>query len=158
MVKKTRNSLELSVIRLIYQCNLFNMKVHHFGIACNNILKSKGQYEKLGFKVTKELVTDYGRNLDYIFLENSGVLIELIAKHNHEKKCDIDMILEQKKVIGNQVYHICYESSELESDIENLKREGYKLIKPPSTAIAADFKRVVFLIHFNLGIVELIEI
>lgn len=133
------------------------MKVHHFGIACKDIIKSKKQYESLGFEVTKNLLTDYDRNLDYIFLINDEIQIELIAKHDKKIKSDIDIILEQKKVVGNKIYHICYESHNIYNDINILKKDGYKLIKPPLKAIAADNKRVAFLIHVDIGIIELIE-
>jgi methylmalonyl-CoA/ethylmalonyl-CoA epimerase len=133
------------------------MKIHHFGVACSDIIKSKKQYEGLGFVVVKNLTTDYDRNLDYIFLTNEDVKIELIAKHKKEIKSDIDIILEQKKIIGNKIYHICYSSSNIDDDIRILEKEGYKLIKPPTKAIVVDNKKVAFLIHVDIGIIELIE-
>jgi hypothetical protein len=133
------------------------MEIHHFGIACNDIVKTKNQYEFLGFRINKNLITDYDRNLDYIFLTNNDIQIELIAKHNKELKSDIDIILEQKKIIGNKIYHICYKSHDIVNDVINFENQGYKLIKPPAIAIAADNKRVAFLIHVDIGIVELIE-
>jgi methylmalonyl-CoA/ethylmalonyl-CoA epimerase len=133
------------------------MEIHHFGIACYDINKTKNQYEFLGFEVSKNLITDYDRNLDYIFLTNNDIQIELIAKHNKDLKSDIDLILEQKKIIGNKIYHICYVSYDLDLDIKNLENQGYKLIKSPSKAIAADNKKVAFLINSDIGIIELIE-
>lgn len=133
------------------------MKIHHIGIACNDIRFAEMQYKQLGYKVIKELITDYERNLDFIFLENEGNVIELISKNDLSKKSDIDNVLSQVKMIGNKMYHICYSTNELEADINRLVKLGYKLIKPPSLAVACDNKTVAFLVHINMGIVELIE-
>ena len=133
------------------------MKIHHFGIACENIRKSKKHYEELGFQVASELITDSDRNLDYLFLKNGEILIELISKNDSMLRSDIDIILEQKKIVGNKIYHIGYASTNIELDVINLVQQGYKLIKAPSPAIAVDNRRVAFLIHVDLGVVELVE-
>ena len=133
------------------------MKIDHLGIACKDIQLAKKQYLKLGYVITKELITDFTSNLDYIFMKNGSLAIELIAKHDLKHKSDIDNIVSQEKMIGNNMYHICYVSTDLISDIKNFKSQGYKLIRPPSKAIACDNKRVSFLIHIDFGIIELIE-
>jgi methylmalonyl-CoA/ethylmalonyl-CoA epimerase len=133
------------------------MKIDHIGIACLDIQKAKGKYLELGYVVTKDLITDFGRNLDYIFMKMDSITIELICKHDKSKESDIDNIIAQQKIIGNKMYHICYTSSNLEEDINRYKRLGYKLIKSPSVAVACDNKIVAFLIHLEMGIIELIE-
>lgn len=133
------------------------MEIDHIGIACENINLAKKQYTDLGFVVSKELITDFSRNLDYIFMKNGSLTIELIAKHETNLKSDIDNIISQKKLIGNKMYHICYVSQNLEKDINEFIKRGYKLIKPPSIAIACDNNIVAFLFHFDHGVVELID-
>lgn len=133
------------------------MEIDHIGIACSNLEVSINHYLKLGFKIKKEKITDFGRNLNYVFLENDGYKLELISKFRESEKSDIDVILSDKKLLGNKIYHICYISNDLLKDMEILQATGYKVLKEPSTAIACDNKRVVFLMHFELGIVELLE-
>lgn len=133
------------------------MKIDHIGIACSDIEQAKQQYIDLGYIVTKQLITDHGRNLDYIFMKNDSVTIELIAKHDINIKSDIDNIISNERLIGNKMYHICYTSSNLDNDIDKYIKLGYKLIKAPSLAIACDNKTVAFLVHIDHGIIELIE-
>lgn len=133
------------------------MEIDHLGIACKDIQLAKKQYIKLGYVITKELVTDFTRNLDYIFMKNGSLAIELISKHDFQHKSDIDNILSQERMIGNKMYHVCYISTDLIADIKKFKNQGYKLIRPPSKAIACDNKTVAFLIHIDFGIIELIE-
>lgn len=133
------------------------MKIHHIGIACLNIEIAKKQYLDLGFVVSQELITDSSRNLDYIFMKNEDMQIELVAKHLLSEKSDIDTILAQVKMIGNKMYHICFLTNDMMKDIEKYIGLGYKLIKAPSKAVACNNKNIAFLIHFHFGLIELLE-
>lgn len=133
------------------------MKIHHIGIACKDIYNAKEHYDQLGFHVVQDFITDDERNLDYIFMENNGVLIELVSKHNTEKKSDIDSIVSQLKPIGNKMYHICFSTNNMKKGIDQYIKKGYKLIKAPARAVACNNKNVAFLIHIDFGLIELIE-
>jgi methylmalonyl-CoA/ethylmalonyl-CoA epimerase len=133
------------------------MKIHHIGIACNNIQKSLRGYENLGFIVTKQLISDYSRNLDYIFIKNDDCLLELISKTNRSQKSDIDKFLQSSKTGSDLIYHICYECNNIYEKIDQLKAKDYKLLKQPLIAPACDNRLVAFLFHTDCGIVELIQ-
>ncbi len=134
------------------------MIIDHIGIACKNINTAKLQYEELGYCVTQQLVYDPSRNLDYLFMANGNYTIELIGIHDATLKSDIDTILAQEKMVGNKMYHICYRTADMNSDIENFKILGYKLIKPPASAIACNNKMVAFMVNVDFGIIELLQI
>ena len=133
------------------------MKIDHIGIACKNISQAQKQYEQLGFVIIKDLITDFERNLDYIFMENEGYVIELVAVNDSQRKSDIDTILAQVKLIGYKMYHVCFLTNDMDTSIKKYLTLGYKLIKLPAPAIACDNKCVAFLIHIELGMIELLE-
>lgn len=132
------------------------MEIDHLGIACVNIHKAKFLYEQLGFVETKKLIVDPDRNLEYIFMRNGVHQIELISSHDKSKKSDVDGILSETKTLGNKIYHVCYLTKDMKADINKYVTLGYKLIKPPSKAIACENREVAFLLHFELGVIELL--
>ena len=74
------------------------MKIHHIGIACHNIEKSRDAYKELGYIVIQELIADKSRNLDYIFLKNNHETIELVSVNDKSIKSDIDTILKSSRM------------------------------------------------------------
>lgn len=134
------------------------MRIHHLGVICSDLASSVKKYEDLGFQVSKELLTDVGRNLDYIFISNGNYVFELIAKHEQSKKSDIDLLIGGSKLPGDYIYHTCYETDDLSRDIEKFKLQGYRLVKPPQSAVACEGRKIAFLIHIDFGLIEFIEI
>lgn len=133
------------------------MKIDHIGIACSDLRVAEKQYTELGYKVTQGLVSDETRNLDYVFMENNGVIIELVGVMDKSKPTDIDNILKNVKMLGNKMYHTCYLTRKINKDIKKLENLGYTLLKPPRPAIACGNRNIAFLIHFSLGLIELLE-
>ena len=55
-------------------------------------------------------------------------------------------------------YHICYQSNAFDTDIDNLKKTGFKEIIAPAKAIAFNGRRVVFLTNLGVGLLEIVEV
>ena len=133
------------------------MKVDHIGIACKDLLLARQQYEELGFVARGPVVSDLGRNLDYLFLSNGNFCVELIAVHNASVRSDIDTILKQDKIPGNKMYHLCFVTQDMPGDILKFKGVGYKLVKEPLPAIACDDRNVAFMFHPDFGMIEFLD-
>ncbi len=133
------------------------MKIHHIGIACQNIEKSRDAYKELGYTVIQDLMADESRNLDYIFLKNDHETVELVSVNDKSIKSDIDIILASSKMGCNSIYHICYQSNDIIKDITNFKLKGYKLLKKPEPTIVCENRLVAFLFHSEIGLIELIQ-
>ena len=54
-------------------------------------------------------------------------------------------------------YHICYETPNLESAIEECRKNGFMVMQKPAPAVAMDGKRVAFLFCRDSGMIELVE-
>ena len=54
-------------------------------------------------------------------------------------------------------YHICYEVENLENAISELQQNKFVLAKKEQPAIAFNNRKVVFLFHKEVGLIELLE-
>lgn len=128
------------------------MKIDHIGYAVKNIEKAREAFETLGF-VFDALYNDTDRNIYIQFGENDGYCVELISP-NGEGTSPVDYFLSK---IGATPYHICYKSDCIEDDIKELEKKRFKVTVPLARAIAFGGKRVVFMMHKTLGMIEIVE-
>ncbi len=129
------------------------LKVHHIGYAVADLKQSLDMFEKLGYQKTSEPINDEKRNVEIVFVQNNGYLVELISPLN-----DSSPIRNYLNKIGNTPYHLCYETNNIDQAIDELKKQRYLLVEKPSEAIAIDDQRVAFLYHPKYGLLELLEI
>ncbi|MBQ9479154.1 MAG: VOC family protein [Selenomonadaceae bacterium] len=61
------------------------------------------------------------------------------------------------KKIGSTPYHICYECSDLDESISDLRSDNFMLIREPQSAVAIDNRRVAFMYSNAIGLIELLE-
>lgn len=129
------------------------MKIDHIGYAVKKIEEARFAFEKLGFRF-EELIQDEDRNLYLQFGYNDDYRIELISTLNIENGSPVSSIL---KKTGPLPYHLCYISDNLEQDIAILEKQQFKVTVPPAPAIAFGGKRVVFMMHRHIGLIEVVE-
>lgn len=127
------------------------MRVDHIGYAVKNIDKARKYFEVIGYTF-EPTVEDNDRNIYIAFGELDGYRVELVAPMGDGSPVDMHL-----SKIGPTPYHICYKSENIESDIESLKRNRYKVSIPLAPAIAFDNKRVVFLYNLAVGLIEIVE-
>lgn len=128
------------------------MRIDHIGYAVKNIEKARIAFEELGFTFD-ELVNDNDRNIFIQFGSNDGYCIELVSP-NGAGESPADYFLGK---VGSTPYHICYKSDDIETDIRKLESERFKVVVPLAPAVAFGGKRVVFMMHRALGMMEIVE-
>ena len=128
------------------------MKVHHIGYAVKDIDKASAAFQLLGFKFLSGVTYDDERKVRIAFMINGNEVIELIEPDGDNSA--VESVLKKN---GPTPYHICYEVDSLEDSVSVLKKSGYIAIKKPQAASAINGRRVVFLMHKDLGIIELVE-
>ena len=128
------------------------MKVHHIGYLVKDIHKSIPSFEELGYSIVKKTVYDKARDVNICFMQQDGYCIELV-----EPCSEKSVVYDQLKRQGNTPYHICYEVDDLESTIEEYRSQKYVLMQPPAVAPAIDGRRVAFMFHRTVGMIELVE-
>lgn len=95
------------------------MRVHHVGYLVKRIERAEEIFSTLGYGRVTQTVLDPIRNVDISFWEKDGYVIELVCP-----KSEDSVVAGLIKKYKNTPYHICYESDDLESDMELLKRVG----------------------------------
>lgn len=137
------------------------MKIHHIGYLVKNIQKSAIAFESIGFqKLFFEngcfVFDDKTRQCNIAFMKSNencgGNCIELVEPQS--SNCPIYGLM---KTYKNSPYHICFESENLEKDVLQLKQNGWSVFLQASPAPAIEYRNVVFLIHRNAGIIEIVE-
>ncbi len=129
------------------------MKVHHIGYLVKKIDKAKKAFENLGYVVTQDTVLDEYRQVNICFLEKDGYAIELVSPASKES-----VVSNLMKKLGNTPYHICYETDNMEAEIERLQEQHYTICSERHEAVAIDGKDVCFMIHPFIGMIELVEV
>ncbi|MBQ7583649.1 MAG: VOC family protein [Lachnospiraceae bacterium] len=128
------------------------LSIHHMGYLVRNMEKALDKFEELGYKPLDTIIYDEGREAAIQFLEKDGYRIELVCP---EKTSDIYPFL---KRTGSSPYHICYETDDLDAEISRFEAMGYTVFLDRAAAPAiGEGSEVVFLYHFQMGIVELVS-
>lgn len=132
------------------------MRVHHIAYAVADIAAARSKMEYLGYQVTQPVMRDTERNIKIEFMRHpeSGLCIELVEPDGEPNS--VSGYLDKNN--GMSVpYHICYETENLEQEIDTCREKGFMLIQKPAPAIAIDGRRVAFLFSKDGGMIELVE-
>ena len=129
------------------------MKIDHIGYAVKRIDRAISAFQKIGF-VFEPVIDDTDRNVKLAFGDKDGYRIELVAPMNKKQESPVDQYLSNAVGIP---YHICYESDNLDAEIEELKTQGYKVVIEPRPAVAFGDRRVVFMMNIGFGLIEIVE-
>lgn len=87
------------------------------------------------------------------FAEYDGGRVELIAPMGEDSP--VSQILASAG--GGGLYHVCYETDDLDAEFLRLRRQGFVPAGPAQPAVAFGGRRVVFLYHRIAKLIELVE-
>lgn len=125
-----------------------DMHVHHLGIACKDITEGIQQAEK-SYNVTKvsKIIFDEFQNANVCLIEtDNGINLELVSGS------PVENLLNQ----GITLYHVCYETPDLQAAIQEYLSEGGTLVAEPKPAKLFDHRLVAF-VNTPFGLVEFLE-
>ena len=129
------------------------MKIDHIGYAVKRIDKAIAAFLKLGFEF-EPVIDDADRNVKLAFGNKDGYRIELVAPLDKKQESPVDQYL--SNAVGTP-YHICYESENLDAEIDELVKQGFKVVIEPRPAVAFGGRRVVFMMSIGFGLMEIVE-
>lgn len=131
-----------------------NLPIHHIGVACKNLEKEREIFYKLGFI----------KEADFID-ERQGVKGEFITpKDNNFPQYRFELLsnLNEKGVLDNylknkiKMYHIAYESKNIQKDLDILiKNSGFLIV---DIMEASYFAKLCFVMMNNNLLIELVEL
>ncbi|MBQ7840737.1 MAG: VOC family protein [Lachnospiraceae bacterium] len=128
------------------------MKIHHIGYLVKKIEKAAAAFAGLGYVRAGEITHDEIRKVDILFLQKDGYQVELVSPYSPDS-----VVAGMIKTYKNSPYHICYEARDFEADLKKLEESGYIRIDNPTAAPAICGKKVVFLMHPAMGMIEVLE-
>ncbi len=128
------------------------MKIHHIGYLVKRIEKAAQAFAALGYVQEGGMTCDEGRKAHILFLQKDGYRIELISPFAPDS-----VVAGLLKTYKNAPYHICYEAADFARDLEALEQGGYVRMDEPAVAPAIGGRKVTFLMHPAMGMVELLE-
>ncbi|MCR5761415.1 MAG: VOC family protein [Sphaerochaetaceae bacterium] len=126
--------------------------MHHIGYLVKDIDKSKATFLALGYEIEKNVIFDSFRGVNICFLRKKGCSIELVSPVG-----DNSILRNLKKRVGVSPYHICYCVNNIDDAITDLCNMRFVIWEEPHEAPAIEGKRVVFLFHSQMGLIELVE-
>jgi methylmalonyl-CoA/ethylmalonyl-CoA epimerase len=129
------------------------MIIDHIAIVVRDINAVRDTYINfLGFKPISEITPDPLQKVNVQFLANEkGERLELIEPADPTSPSMNAL----KK--GGGVNHICYRCNDLNTIIEEAKKQKIKMVAPPKPGAGHDGRRVAFFVHPHLGLVEYVE-
>jgi len=129
------------------------LRIHHIGYAVSSIENSIQKFEELGYKTVVEIIRDVYRKVKILFLENTGIYVELIEQTREDSP--VKSLIEKNEP---GTYHICYETERLDETANQLRNQGFRQITSLSAAPAIDDPRVIFMYSKECGLIELLEV
>lgn len=132
------------------------MKIHHIAYAVASIEAARSKMEYLGYEVSQSVMSDTLRNIKIEFMKHteSGMVIELVEPEGEPNP--VSGCLDKNNGMAVP-YHICYETENLEQEIEKARKNGFMMIQKPAPAPAIGGRRVAFLVSKDGGMIELVE-
>jgi methylmalonyl-CoA/ethylmalonyl-CoA epimerase len=124
------------------------MKLHHIGIACENIEEEMASISRVNsVRECTPVVYDPEQDATVVLLTlEDGSRIELITGRQVETMLNKNITY----------YHLCFEVGNIDEEIDRLVAEGAILLSPPKPALLFNGRRVAFL-HVTYGIIELLS-
>jgi methylmalonyl-CoA/ethylmalonyl-CoA epimerase len=131
------------------------IKVHHIGIAVEDIEKSLETYRDLLRLELEEKHEVEAQNVITAFFPVGETHIELVQPT--EGNVGITKFLEKR---GEGVHHICFEVDDIETALKDLKERGAKLIDEEPREIEGGKRKIAFLHPKSTGrvLIELTQI
>ncbi len=124
------------------------MKLHHIGIATPSIpesieyLKETTEIENVG-----DIIFDPEQNAELCMVEiKNGTDIEFVSGE----------VVSRLVKKGQRLYHLCWETEDIEAQIQSMVEEGALIVSPLKPAVLFHGRRVAFLMT-SLGLTELVE-
>jgi methylmalonyl-CoA/ethylmalonyl-CoA epimerase len=126
------------------------LRLHHVGVACEDIEEEALRLAPLGYKVEGAPFIDPRQGVRGLFVGGQTPRLELL------QPLASDGVLTPWLKRGVKLYHLAYETDDLEQAIARLREGRAKLVVPPVESVAFGGRRIAFVMLPTCLLVELI--
>jgi methylmalonyl-CoA/ethylmalonyl-CoA epimerase len=130
------------------------MRLHHTGVVVRDIRAHGERYSStLGLSAKTEIFHDPIQKVRVQFWggEDSDSLVELIEPTGE------DSPVWRAARNGGGPEHLCYETADIESTLQQALDKGAALVRALAPAVAFGGRRVAFVYFLDLGLIEFLE-
>jgi len=124
---------------------------HHVGVACKDLDREEETFSLLGYSREGEDFFDPIQCVSCRFLAGQHPRLELLVAGKGSG------VLSSWLNAGVKLYHLAYETRDLDGTIAKLRERNAKLVVAPVPGTCYDGRRIAFLVLSNRLMVELIE-
>lgn len=128
-----------------------NLDFHHIGVACRDLESETRRLTVLGYRIEAPDFTDPVQGVSGRFLVGGGPRLELLVPLGEQG------VLTPWLRSGVKLYHLAYETANIDASIVHFRTQGAKVVVPPVPAIAFGGRNISFLMLPNVLLVELIS-
>jgi methylmalonyl-CoA/ethylmalonyl-CoA epimerase len=128
------------------------LTLHHVACVTDDLHGAINVYREMGYAASP-VIHDPADDVELVLLKREGcATVELVCPISSKSPAFSHLAKR-----GPGPYHTCYEVSDLETAIRRLKQLQFAKVTVPRPAPAFGGKRVVFMFHGSIGLVELLE-
>jgi len=128
------------------------LEIDHIGYAVTDILQTAAHYIAAGWTLS-EIYNEETQRTKIAFLTKPGMTtIELVSPL--QGPSPIDTMLNNN---GVSPYHICYVVDEIMQALEELYEEGFKPLFMPVQSVAMNNRKICYLYHIDVGLIEIVN-
>lgn len=124
---------------------------HHVGLACRDLAVEAAVHALLGFEQEGVEFEDPHQRVRGSFQVLGGFRVELLEPLD-ERSPLWDWLRR-----GVKLYHVCYETADLDDALARLDAAGHRTVAAPAPAVAFDGRPVAFVMLRTRGLVELLQ-
>jgi methylmalonyl-CoA/ethylmalonyl-CoA epimerase len=127
-----------------------SLTFHHVGLACLDLDSESRRLATLGYVAEGKDFNDPIQGVRGRFLNGGGPRLELLAPLTKAG------VLSPWLKAGVKLYHLAYQTPNLDAELARMRSEGAKVVVPPVPAAAFEERKIVFLMMPNMLLTELI--
>lgn len=126
------------------------LRFHHAGVACANIEQEAARLAPLGYSIEGAPFVDRTQGIRGLFVGGQSPRLELL------EPLAAGGVLQPWLDNGTKLYHLAYETADLDASLAHLRRGRAKLVVAPVPAVAFGGRLIAFVMMPNMMLVELI--
>ncbi|MGY1592801.1 VOC family protein [Geodermatophilus sp. SYSU D00708] len=130
---------------------LAGLSFHHVGLACRDLAAEAAAHAELGYAPEGPVFVDRHQRIRGSFQVLGAFRVELLEPL--DDRSPVIAWLDR----GVRMYHVCYETDDLDGALARLRSAGHRVVSAPAPAVAFDGRPVAFAMLRSRGLVELLQ-
>lgn len=127
------------------------LSFQHVGLACRDLAVEVAAHRLLGYAQEGEVFEDAHQGVRGVFQVLGPFRVELLEPL-HDGSPLVDWLTR-----GVRMYHVCYETDDLDGALAQLGAAGHRTVSAPAPAVAFAGRSVAFVMLRTRGLVELLQ-